>query len=121
VTFDFKPANVLSELCVFILGFVALIYNETVESDVLKVHGFSGDHSITGDQDASLFPQDFHLVISVGLLFVVELNDGCALAPLGEFLLPVGLHGSWHNNEHFFNHFGIKETFEIGRDLNRFA
>lgn len=120
VAFDFKTAYISSKLCIPILSLMPFIYNDHIVANVRQVHGFGGDHSIGSYENSAIPSELLHLGLSL-VLVGVELHDVGVSTPFAELLLPVGLHGCWHDYEHFFNHFGIEETFEESGNLDSFA
>lgn len=69
-----------------------------------------------------MLPKFLNLVVAIGLLLVVELNDvGTGSAPLVQLLLPVRLHRSWDYNQGLLYEFLGEEPLEISRNLHSFT
>ena len=91
---------------------MAFVYYDQIIAHLTQIYSLSRHHAVASDKDASPFAKGSHLVLSIGLLFVIKLHYIIDIgAPLFELTLPIHFHCSWRHNEDLRDCLSMEQAF----------
>jgi hypothetical protein len=110
------------QLGVNVLRLVTLVNDQHIVSHLTQLNAHASDHAKARDEDSTLSLEGFNLLLSVGSLFIFERYDvRCCWAPLAQLSLPITFHGGRHNHDCLLDLIRLKQSVEVGTDLNSFS